>query len=229
MSCYNWESGTIKLPSKDWAKFRTDLLKAWNSHETARLEKAKRLHATLTTALKGKRGSKRTEALKQAVERNFSNDNNSDVRELLLTQDGWGRDATYELKGLPKKKDLKLFATSKDAGLSLGDAYVAFKNATKTLVWEVGENNRAVEHAHENWFAKRIFEALGQITWTRGTGGKIVGNDEYNRDNRDSGGGGNYTTMEFSQAKQKRDREAARNRPSYGGGYGGYGSYGRRF
>mgnify|MGYP006959960912 CR=1 FL=1 len=85
--------------------------------------------------------------------------------------------------------------------------------ATKTLVWDVSENNHAREHAHKHGFAKLVFEAFGKITWTRNSGGEIVGNDEYNRDNRESGGGGNYTTMTFSAAQQKRDKEAAqRNR-----------------
>ena len=226
MSCYEWESGTIKLPSKEWAKFRTGLLKAWNERELARLEKAKRTHAALTTACKGKRGSKRVTALKAAVERHFHSDRDSEIREMILTQSGYGPNAIYTLKGLPKKKDLKLFATSKDAEMYCDDGYVAFKNATKTLVWSVSENNHAREHAHEHWFAKLVFAALSKITWTRGSGGEIVGNDEYNRDNRDAGGGGNYTTMTFSAAQQKRDREAAkraRTQTRYsGGGMGRY-------
>jgi len=240
MSKYEWESGTIRLPSKDWAKFRTGLLKAWNERELGRLEKAKVAHAKLTAAIKGKRGSKRATALKAAVEarftrseydryagRSFPTEVDSEIREMVVTQKGWHTDRIYTLKALPKKKDLKLFATSKDAEMQCDDGYVGFKNATKTLVWDVSENNHAREHAHAHWFAKLVFEALGKITWTRGSGGTLVGNDEYNRDNRDSGGGGNYTTREFSQAKQKRDREYARQSRSRS--YGGFGGYGGRF
>jgi hypothetical protein len=218
MSCYNWESGTIKLPSKAWAGFRTNLLKAWNNHYLSNLEKAKTAHKALTTAIKGKRGKKREEALKVAVERRFGRECDSEVFRMVVTQNGWGSNATYTLKGLPKKKDLPLKATSKDAEMYLGDAYVAFKNATKTLVWNVSENNRAVERAHEHWFAKLVFAALGKITWTRGSGGKCIGNDEYNRDADYEGGGGNYVTMTFSAEEQKRQKAArARNRSSFGG------------
>ena len=210
MSCYEWERGTITIPTKEWSKFRTGLLKAWNERELGRLESAKRTHATLTAACKGKRGSKRMTALKAAVERHFSNDRNSEIREMVVTQTGWGSGATYTLKALPKKKDLKLFATSKDAEMYCDDGYVAFKNATRSLVWDVSENNHAREHAHEHWFAKLVFGALNQITWTRGSGGEMIGNDEYNRDSDHAGGGGNYVTMTFSAAQQKRDREAAR-------------------
>jgi len=238
MSCYEWESGTIKLPSKDWASFRTNLLKAWNDHYLSNLEKAKAAHKTLTDACKGTRGSKRAEALKAAVAKRFTRreycrlnqrtvdkDVDFEIREMVVEQKGWGNDATYTLKALPKKKDLPLKATSKDAEMHLRGAYVKFTNKTKSLVWDVSENNRACEHAHEHWFAKLLFAALGKITWTRGSGGEIVGNDEYNRDNCDAGGGGNYTKMTFSAAQQKRDKEAAaRQRSSYGG-YGGMGRY----
>jgi len=228
MSKYEWESGTVRLPSKDWAKFRTGLLKAWNERELGRLEKAKVAHAKLTAAIKGKRGSTRATALKAAVvarftrneycslnRRTFPKEIDSEVQEMIVTQKGYGDNAIYTLKGLPKKKDLKLYPTSKDAEIHCDDGYVAFRNATKTLVWEVSENNHAREHAHEHWFAKLVFAALNKITWTRNSGGTIVGNDEYNRDNRESGGGGNYTTMEFSVARQKRDREHAARRPRY--------------
>jgi len=42
-----------------------------------------------------------------------------------------------------------------------------------------------------------FFRALGQVVWTRGTGGEIVGNDEYNRESKASGDGGNFTKQTF--------------------------------
>jgi hypothetical protein len=235
MSCYEWEEGTIKLPSKVWASFRTNLLKAWNAHYLSNLETAKKAHKELSDAIKGKRGKKREEALKAAVKKRFSRreycrlhrrtvdrDVDTEIRRMVVEERGWGENATITLKALPKKKDLPLKATSKDAEMDFGDTYVKFVNKTKSVVWSVSENNRARERAHEHWFAKKLFAALDKVEWTRGSGGKIIGNDEYNRDagREYEGGGGSYVTREYSQEKQKRDREARRRaRYSPMGGY----------
>jgi len=42
MSCYNWERGTITIPTKEWAKFRTALIKAWNTDQLSKLDRAKK-------------------------------------------------------------------------------------------------------------------------------------------------------------------------------------------
>lgn len=223
MSCYNWERGTIIIPTKEWSKFRTALIKAWNADQLSKLERAKKAHAELTAAIKGKRGSKRTEALRKAVDARFTRKRggfmeevDDDVRHLIVK--GWGDNMT--LKPLPKKKDFKILPTSKSCALHLDEATIILKNETRTVTWDVAENNRAVERAREEKLAKVLFRLLDKITWTRGSGGKIVGNDEYNRDSDYEGGGGNYVTAEYSQAQQKRDREARARAPRsyYGGG-----------
>ena len=209
MSKYEWEAGTIKIPTKEWPKFRTALIKTHNSLQLAKLEKAKRLHAKAKEAIKGKRGSKRQEAL-HAFER--QHDRDYEILHLVIGReyDLEKRRTTLSLKPLPKKKDFKILPTSKDAALDAGDGSIVLRNAGRTVVWDVGENNRACEHARAHPMGRKLFELLGRITWTRGSGGKIVGNDEYNRDADYEGGGGNYVTAEYGPAAQKRKREAAR-------------------
>ena len=193
MSCNNWERGTITIPTKEWAKFRTALITAWNARQTGYFTTAKLLHAQLKDDIKGKRGSTRQKALVQALERRCPehHEDNSTVRDMVVSCKWEGGKRTYELKGQPKKKDAQILPTSKDADLHLDEAGIYLRNKGRTVTWDVSENNRAVERANDHPIAKKLFRLLDSITWTRGTGGEIVGNDEYNQDNRDSGGGGN--------------------------------------
>lgn len=212
MSCYNWEEGTITIPKKEWSKFRTGLLKAWNEGQLATLEKAKKAHKQLSEAIKGKRGANRSRALEEAVERRFTRAErpgscfreavDQDVRNLIV------EDWPVKLRAAPKKKDLDIFPVTKSATIRAEDFTVVFNNEECQVSWFVSENNRAVEAAREHWFAKKLFSALRRIKWTRGTGGKIIGNDEYNRDSYEAGGGGNYVTEEFSAEADKRRAEA---------------------
>jgi hypothetical protein len=233
MSKYEWEHGTITLPSKDWAKFRTGLLKAWNDKQESSLKLAQRAHKAAVAAGKGKRGKGRQEAIKSAIARECGGkidefgrfdasrrahswsalttdpeayEKHEAVCRLILKRDGYGRDAKVTLQS-PKRKDLELHPTSKSCTIHLGDASVTFSNENRSVEWYVGENNRACEHAREHWFAGELFSALNKITWTSRTGGKIIGNDEYNRDCDYEGGGGNYVTAEYSKAAQERERK----------------------
>ena len=235
MSCYSWQRGTITIPAAAWAKFRKGLLTKWNEKQETLFADAKRAHVAIKAAVKGKRAAARQEAMTDALHRHCGHrkstwgwENENDERytalfALVFAREGWSGPVTLQT---PKKSALDLKPVSKDAAINLPDARVSFCNAGKTVTWDVEENNRAVEHAHEHWFAKALFAALGRIEWTRNSGGTIVGNDEYNRDRDYEGGGGNYTTHEFSAAKQKADRKAATARRS---SYGTGGYYGRRY
>ena len=242
MSKYCWERGTITLPSKDWAGFRKGLLEAWNAKQEEILSDAKRAHAKLAHAAKGKRGFiKRHEAMKAALYQycGFRKQTwgweplSDEARErfdtldrLLLVRDPKAAGTLDRTKlQVPKKTDLDLKPVSKDADIHLPWASVHFRNKGRTVTWDVDENNHAVENAHENWFAKKLFAALRGITWTRGSGGQILGNDEYNRDEGGSyeGGGGSYVNFDFSPESQKRERRASR-LSGYRNSLGGYSS-----
>jgi len=76
---------------------------------------------------------------------------------------------------------------------------VHFDNERRVAVWNVPENNRACEDARAGNIGKAFRASLAKVKWTRGSGGTIVGNDEYNRDaGRDyEGGGGSYVVERF--------------------------------
>jgi len=241
MSKNEWERGTITIPSKEWPTFRKSLLEAWNKIQLNLFEDARRSVAALKDAAKGRRGADaRYEAMRDALHRvcgfrkqTWGWDGNDEKHELFdsmerllfvadpKTPGAWKRTKLQ----MPKKTDLDLKAVSKDANIMLPNASVHFRNKTRTVTWDVDESNHAVENAHEHWFAKKLFAALKRITWTRGSGGKIIGNDEYNRDEGGSyeGGGGSYVNFDFSPESQKRERRASR-LSGYRNSLGGYSS-----
>jgi hypothetical protein len=223
MSKYEWERGTIKIPAKAWASFRTEVIKAWNEQAIRRLERATKLHARAKEVVKGKRGAKRQEALRQLQDQHLRSHPEDDATIGMVMSFRWENGKSLlELKNAPKKKDAQILPTTKDCTLSLGDATVTLRNEARTVTWDVPENNHARDHARRHPVAKALFRLLDRIDWTRGSGGKIVGNDEYNRDSEYEGGGGSYVTVEYSPEAQKR-RASARS------SYSGYGSFGRNW
>lgn len=209
MSKYEWESGTIKIPAKEWAGFRTKLIKAHNVLEETRLKQATQMHAKLKELLKGKRGEARQEVMDRFEEkcRHVLGYDEKVIGMVLETKWSGGKQV-YVLKGAPRKKDIEILPTTKDCVLSAGDeATITLRNDDRTVTWSVNENNHACDRARRHPMGGHLFRALAGIEWTRGSGGKIVGNDEYNSDADYAGGGGNYVTDEFGPEAQKRQRK----------------------
>ena len=204
MSCYEWESGTIHFSTKEWPKFRKLMITVWNNRQYEIFEVAKKAHVAAKAAAKGKRGANRDKPIMAAIAKACGSSLNqwgsiadTSCQELW---DGVLRLILIKEKGKstntknPQKKDLEVFPVSKNCSFDYAGCDVGFRNETRSLVWDVGENNHARDYAHEHWYTRRLFQELFQVTWTRGTGGTIVGNDEYNKDSDYEGGGGNYAT-----------------------------------
>jgi hypothetical protein len=199
MSKSEWEHGEIVLPAKAYSKFRQDLIKAWNNWQLELLEKAKVAVELLRKA-------------KEPVNRNVNNvmnylyDNDTQFKNtkdselyaivhLIPHKDGkWF---------VPKKQDLKILPISKGTRLDCDEATITLNDDTHSLTWHVMENNHACDRAHEHPIANVMFRMLNNVQWVRGSGGQIVGNDEYNQDNDCAGGGGNYVKQTFSPKSKK--------------------------
>lgn len=231
MSRNEWERGTITIPAAEWAGFRKGLLTQWNAKQEELLADALRAHKAIEAAAKGKRGEGRQTAMTDALhsfcgfrQTQWGWESRSEEQQqrhealsrLVFKRESWNGPVTLQT---PKRSALDLKPLTKDADFSLSDAHIRLVNKDRTVTWSVGENNHACEHAREHWFAKVLFAALNRITWTRGSGGQIVGNDEYNRDSDYEGGGGNYVTAEYGPNVQKR-RPVTRS-------FGGFSGYGR--
>ena len=55
MSCYEWENGAIKLPTKIFAKFRRQFIDNWNEIQEAKINKLKTWREIALRDGKGKR------------------------------------------------------------------------------------------------------------------------------------------------------------------------------
>lgn len=209
MSKYGWERGTLKLPSAAWAPFKQALQAGMTKHKEQDYALALKLHAALTEQKKGKRGFDLGKA--------FEAEHYATIREASFS--GWSsvsKAAKYpfktteyhELKNAilgkgetpnlckPQKKDFPK-CTSATLTFSGDSCSVYLTNATRQVTWDVEDNNRSVERAHETALGCLLFNLLAKVKWTRATGGTINGNDEYNRDNKGEDGGGNYVSHRF--------------------------------
>ena len=231
MSRYEWERGTIKLPSKEYAKFRSDVIKKWNELEERRFQQACEIFDQVTKETKGKRNVDKPKLMRDRAALKYGNSMNQDelhrLKQLLTKQ----HDKPKLLR--PKKKDLDLKPISRQCSIPSDDGSITFHDKEKSVTWDVSENNHACETARATPIARYFFQRLSQITWTRGSGGTIVGNDEYNRESEYEGGGGNYTTASYQykspEQKAKEARENRRFAPNALVGGGRYGHYGRRW
>lgn len=214
MSNNNYESGSIVIPSSEWAGLKKTVRDAYNAEQARRHATALKLHEEILRQAKGVRDVNWYEACQNAT---------NALATILMDRDYTLPWEIFQSKvdpnakryvdprsirgsaGRPNKPVRKLWpdANNRTTAFSLGEAGIRFDDATRTLHWFVSENNRAVERAHEHPVAKALFKALDRIKWTRGSGGQIVGNDEINKENgRDyEGGGATYVTHSYPPAK----------------------------
>jgi len=191
MSCYEWENGTIVLPTKIFAKFRRQYIDGWNEIQEMKLAKLKTWRETALRDGKGKR-------------------NYSFKDRMLCMASNWYDEQLIEMlfddNRKPKMPTKKMFsfANGRDFAFDLGEAGIGFSKKEHSVTWSVFENNHACDTAKVLPESHLLFIMLGEVEWTRGSGGVIVGNDEYNRDDYNEGGGGNYVKMTFGKQKERR-------------------------
>jgi hypothetical protein len=222
MSRYCWESGTIKIPGKEWKGFRDSLAKAWNDRQAKLFEVAVRAHAhLLAEKAKAARGKfEPGQAFSAAYEPSGARTADArtldelagldEVRSAVLKTVQDPKKGRVQVLQAPKKKDFAPVATTKATAFSAGyEGSIHLDHKSKSVSWSVSENNHAVEDARGSYMGRTLFRLLSKVTWTRGSGGEIVGNDEYNRDDREAGGGANYVTANYGVHAQKRKEALA--------------------
>lgn len=191
MSRNEWEHGTITLPSAEVSRLKGALREAANQHHDQVRAEVVRMHKQART---------RSVTRYQGFLRQFWTGETPVSRDalnvlyMMVHRAREGRQSIHQPTVVEISREAPRY-TNRDTAFSNLDCSVSFEG--RTVTWDVPGNNHAVDHARDSVLGRTFFDHLRKINWTRGTGGHIIGNDEYNQDSRDCGGGANYVTDTF--------------------------------
>lgn len=217
MSCNEWESGTIKLPTAEFTKVRKAVEVAERAVLEAAFEKTQVFWKGLTA--KQKRDNvaydaavyQFAESLRSRLPHGFSNpDHDSDPTGVAATTAAllfqWvPRGEVFTAKRV-QRGSVK-FPTNKTLTFqtATAGACIQFNRDTSEVTWRA-EGNRAIDRAHQSPVGKTFWDAIDKVRWTRGTGGQGVGNNEYASEADYVGGGANYGTWAVGPIGEKADK-----------------------
>lgn len=205
MSRYEWESGEIILPAKAAYPFKKQLTEYHNNQIDRMFTIAQAAYANVRAKFKGHRNVEFRDEIDKQISALLRRSFRVDCANQLHDEYFSDLDALFFKSDPARKKPVKPTRTrftqktvlSKPFSYLGHDGDFAIQIRERILLWRAGENNRAVEYAREHPMAVKMFELLRKVKWTRGSGGKIIGNDEYNRESECEGGGANYVTESF--------------------------------
>lgn len=214
-----WQNGTITIPAKELPALHKALRDWQNTFHAEVRAKAVELHKTINTRSVSKYGKAigeleakhwaRVETAPQPFSfyRTPSTPSAAQKREKLV--EATALEVLRHIKFLASKGTKGIHqptvedvsqrapaATGKTKTFDL-DGWASISFDKNNVTWDVPGNSNAVEYAEKQPLRDVFFEALSKVQWTRGSGGVISGNDEYNQDDREYGGGANYITHTF--------------------------------
>ena len=201
MSRYDWEEGKVVLPTKAFKPVFDSIRQRQNALMDEAYQCLVAAYETIMAENKAKVKSEEPtlyDRVNHAVEKHHKKIRSSFGTDDLFYAIENAVTAMTEERKVPIKpqKQYLTKATTSTLRFRQYEACLTFDRKSHSLIWVVEENNHAVETARESWLGKALFKALRNVQWTRSTGGKFVGNDEYN-DSHEEGGGANYVTARF--------------------------------
>lgn len=215
MSTTEWEEGTITFGAREWKPFREAVIQSHNQIMERSLRLNLRAYDLLQDKLKGLRGTKRDQAVEAALKRLTGKSELYYAFRALYPPTGvhtvfdgplW-LDWEYHLPDhilvihamrKPLKKDYPQAPLSKSFDASDDNWFMSLNNETRSLSWRVPEGTHACREAHSHPFTQALFDALQRVSFSRGKGGVIIGNDSAKCDDTLAGGGGNYVKQRYT-------------------------------
>lgn len=184
MSCYEWSRGDIVLPSAEFAPVRLHLQQAMTKKYESMFAATQQFWSALTSRQKADIG-----AYKQALaSRRFEEETT------------WMLEPKY-MADRPRRvlrSDID-WPNNRTVVFHERELTISFDRKTRTVTYDVAENNHAREHASATVLSQQFYERMSKVKWTHGTGGVILGNDEYHREAEryEAGSGGSYVVDAF--------------------------------
>lgn len=185
MGRYEWAHGEIILPSAAFAPFRKAVQDAVHAKWQKAYDDSQRFWKSLSAREKAD-----WDLFRRALNaRRYDNDTewlcdprrvrDEKPRRALQSDVDWPTNRTTEFN----ESDLRL----------------TFIRENRTLVYDVASNKSAREHALNTTLATAFHDQITKVRWTHGTGGVILGNDEYNEESgrNHEGGGGSYVVAAY--------------------------------
>lgn len=191
MSCYEWSYGEIRLPSSEFSATRKYLQAALHQDMTRQFETAQQFWKGLD-----RRQRENTGEYHMAVGRRISDEETMHLLHGVLFRGAKPRRVV--------RTDLE-WPTNRTMEFHQGDLSLYFKRESRTVIFEIGEGNHAREHADKTSLAKAFYARMKEVRWTAGTGGVVLGNDEYNREAgyEYPGAGGSYVVAAYGPVGAK--------------------------
>lgn len=216
MSCYEWERGEFKLSVAEYSKFKKSFANGLKSLYESAYKDSITLYNKILAEAKGKRlkgtdwfylyQKYRTVVVFESYCSTTKELDPFDLamKSMFRKKDENGR----RIFGKPLKPRKSDFAVKFNKRFEFEDACISFRDDGRIIYWEVSENNHACDRAAEHHIGKLFFKCISAVSWTRGTGGTIVGNDEYRRDDTYAGGGANYIKETYGPLGKEQSHRA---------------------
>jgi hypothetical protein len=207
MSNFGEENGEVKLPVKEWKKFRDTIYNNYNQKLKEVYETALEVHKQMMAKKKGKRNVNLHSLFNEVIENH---------RLVRATRDyeGWHfRDMVQSSlinngkMVKPKKKDFAPKKASQGETLYDDELSVRFDNKNKTVHYSTSDNNHSVDRGRESFLGSMVFRQLDRVTFTSKTGGYFKASSEYNEDEFGNGG---QSRVSSTYGKYKKNKKLAR-------------------
>jgi len=185
VSNYQWSRGEIILPSAAFATVRKACQDAMHEKWKKAYDDAQRFWKSLTPRQK----SDWDEFRKALNSRRFDLDT-------MWLIDPMRRRETKPRRVLQSDVD---WPTNRTVDFHESDLSLHFQRENRTLTFSVADNNHSREWADQTVLAATFYDQMRKVRWTHGTGGVILGNDEYNvgGGRYHEGGGGSYVVAAY--------------------------------